>query len=124
MILRHLLLRLVRLLSLTFVLALPAGAEGLSALARLDAARSSVAMTGEGLAVTLTISQPVPWRLRFLEGPPRLVIDTREVDWTGATAIVRVAPVIDSEFPLDQAAAAHARLESSAHIGKIVLTVA
>lgn len=36
----------------------------------------------------------------------------------------KVAPVMDSEFPLDQAAAAHARLESSGHIGKIVLKVA
>ena len=35
----------------------------------------------------------------------------------------RVAPVIDSEFPLAEAAAAHARLETSAHIGKIVLKV-
>ncbi len=36
----------------------------------------------------------------------------------------RVKPVIDSTFPLTQAAAAHARMETSAHIGKIVLTVA
>ncbi len=36
----------------------------------------------------------------------------------------KVAPVIDSEFPLAEAAAAHARLESSGHIGKIVLKVA
>lgn len=36
----------------------------------------------------------------------------------------RVAPVIDSEFALDDAADAHARLESSDHIGKIVLRVA
>jgi putative PIG3 family NAD(P)H quinone oxidoreductase len=35
----------------------------------------------------------------------------------------RVKPVMDSTFPLGQAAAAHARMESSAHIGKIVLTV-
>jgi NADPH2:quinone reductase len=35
----------------------------------------------------------------------------------------RVKPVIDSTFPLAEAAAAHARMESSAHIGKIVLTV-
>jgi len=35
----------------------------------------------------------------------------------------RIAPVIDSEFPLDQAAAAHARMESGAHIGKIVLRI-
>ena len=33
------------------------------------------------------------------------------------------SPVIDSEFPFDQAAAAHWRLESSGHIGKIVLKV-
>ncbi|WP_084863837.1 NAD(P)H-quinone oxidoreductase [Salibaculum halophilum] len=35
----------------------------------------------------------------------------------------RIAPVMDREFPLEEAAAAHARMESSAHIGKIVLTV-
>ena len=35
----------------------------------------------------------------------------------------KVKPVIDSTFPLMQAAAAHARMESSAHIGKIVLTL-
>ena len=35
----------------------------------------------------------------------------------------RVAPVMDSEFPLEEAAAAHARMESSQHIGKIVLKV-
>jgi putative PIG3 family NAD(P)H quinone oxidoreductase len=35
----------------------------------------------------------------------------------------RVAPVMDSEFPLEEAAAAHKRMESSAHIGKIVLRV-
>jgi NADPH2:quinone reductase len=34
-----------------------------------------------------------------------------------------VKPVIDSTFPLLEAAAAHARMETSAHIGKIVLTV-
>lgn len=36
----------------------------------------------------------------------------------------RIAPVMDSEFALAQAAAAHARMESSGHIGKIVLNVA
>lgn len=35
----------------------------------------------------------------------------------------QVAPIMDSEFPLDEAAAAHARLETSGHIGKIVLKV-
>ncbi len=35
----------------------------------------------------------------------------------------RIGPVLDRSFPLEEAAAAHARMESSAHIGKIVLTV-
>jgi putative PIG3 family NAD(P)H quinone oxidoreductase len=34
-----------------------------------------------------------------------------------------VKPLIDSSFPLEQAAEAHRRMESSQHIGKIVLTV-
>lgn len=35
----------------------------------------------------------------------------------------RLRPIHDSTFPLTEAAAAHARMESSAHIGKIVLQV-
>jgi NADPH:quinone reductase len=35
----------------------------------------------------------------------------------------RIAPVIDAEFSLLEAAAAHARMESSAHIGKLVMKV-
>ncbi len=35
----------------------------------------------------------------------------------------RCKPVIDSTFPLAEAAKAHERMESSAHIGKIVLTM-
>ncbi|WP_370251974.1 NAD(P)H-quinone oxidoreductase [Nioella sp.] len=35
----------------------------------------------------------------------------------------KIGPVMDSEFALEDAAAAHARMESSAHIGKIVLKV-
>ncbi|TVQ56361.1 MAG: NAD(P)H-quinone oxidoreductase [Rhodobacteraceae bacterium] len=33
----------------------------------------------------------------------------------------RVGPVMDSTYPLEEAAAAHARMEASAHIGKLVL---
>ena len=36
----------------------------------------------------------------------------------------RIGPVMDSEFALEDAAKAHARMESSVHIGKIVLKVA
>ena len=35
----------------------------------------------------------------------------------------RVAPVMDSEYPLAEAARAHAHMETSGHIGKIVLKV-
>lgn len=35
----------------------------------------------------------------------------------------KLAPVMDSESPLEEAAAAHTRMETSAHIGKIVLKV-
>jgi len=35
----------------------------------------------------------------------------------------RLKPVIDSKFPLAEAAAAHARMEAGDHIGKIVLEV-
>jgi putative PIG3 family NAD(P)H quinone oxidoreductase len=36
----------------------------------------------------------------------------------------RIGPVMDSEFALEEAAQAHARMEAGAHIGKIVLRVA
>mgnify|MGYP001803464898 CR=1 FL=1 len=36
----------------------------------------------------------------------------------------RIAPVMDQTFALDEASRAHARMESSAHIGKIMLQVA
>jgi NADPH:quinone reductase-like Zn-dependent oxidoreductase len=35
----------------------------------------------------------------------------------------RLKPVIDSVFPLDKAAEAHARMEAGEHVGKIVLQV-
>ncbi len=35
----------------------------------------------------------------------------------------RVKPVIDSSFPLERAADAHRRMETNAHIGKIILTI-
>lgn len=49
--------------------------------------------------------------------------DLREAVWPLIEA-GKLAPVMDSEFPLEEAAAAHARMESSGHIGKIVLKVA
>jgi len=53
----------------------------------------------------------------------RIADELREVVWPLIEA-GRVAPVMDSEFALADAAAAHTRMESSGHIGKIVLNVA
>ena len=63
----------------------PGQAQDLSALARLDAAASSLqAAGGGGIELQLALSQPVPWRVVTLDAPPRLVLDFREVDF-GAT---------------------------------------
>jgi len=35
----------------------------------------------------------------------------------------RIKPIVDKTLPLAQAAQAHARMESSMHVGKIVLTL-
>jgi N-acetylmuramoyl-L-alanine amidase len=74
---------LCRLALVLWLSVLPGGAQDLSALARLVPERSSILRAGDGAELVLALSQPVPWRLRFLDAPPRLVIDTREVDWTG-----------------------------------------
>ena len=52
----------------------------------------------------------------------RIAQDLREAVWPLLEA-GKVAPVMDSEFDLSDAAAAHARMEASGHIGKIVLNV-
>ena len=62
-----------------------AAAQDLSALARLDSARSSVRAEGQGLAIDLHLSQAVPYRVFNLDNPPRLVADFREVAWGHGT---------------------------------------
>jgi N-acetylmuramoyl-L-alanine amidase len=85
---------LIRTLALWLALALPAVAEELSALARLNAEASGLRRTGAVVEVTFVISQPVPWRVRFLDGPPRLIVDTREVDWTGVERMDTPSPMV------------------------------
>jgi N-acetylmuramoyl-L-alanine amidase len=68
-----------------------AAAQDLTALARLDPQSSSIGDTGQGIAVSLALSQPVPWRIRVLDAPPRLVLDVREVDWSGMDQISRAS---------------------------------
>jgi len=53
----------------------------------------------------------------------RIAGELREHVWPLLDA-GRISPVMDSEFPLEDAAGAHTRMESSGHIGKIVLKVA
>ncbi len=90
-------------------------------------------------------------QIAFLQGPKVEMVAaqlmTRRLTWTGSTLrpqsdrakariadqlrthvwplldAGRIAPVMDSEFALDEAAAAHTRMETSQHIGKIVLRV-
>jgi NADPH2:quinone reductase len=53
----------------------------------------------------------------------RIAQDLREQVWP-LIEVGKVAPVMDSTFELADAIGAHTRMESSGHIGKIVLTVA
>lgn len=71
-----------------------AAAQDLSALAHFDPARSHVRDQGGGVDVTLTLSQPVPWRVRVLDQPPRLVLDFREVDWAGLEAMPKASAAV------------------------------
>lgn len=52
----------------------------------------------------------------------RIATELREAVWP-LLASGRVAPVMDSEFAFEDASGAHTRMESSGHIGKIVLKV-
>lgn len=64
-----------------------ADAQELSALARLDGSKSAIFDVGSDLQIKLMLSQPVPWRMRFLDSPPRLVLDFREVDFAALNQV-------------------------------------
>jgi len=67
--------------------ALSAPAQDFSALARIDSVRSAITNAGsDSVQVDLRLSQGVPFRVFTLSRPDRLVIDFREVDWTGLTS--------------------------------------
>ena len=76
---------MIRAILLFLLLAAPAMAQDFSGLARVDPARSLVSDQGTGVRLALGLSQPVPYRVFTLDNPRRLVVDFREVDWTGIT---------------------------------------
>ncbi len=63
----------------------PSVAQELTALARVDAAGSSLRDAGRGVDLVLSLSQPVPYRVFTLDDPRRLVLDLSAVDWNGLT---------------------------------------
>ncbi|MTH35043.1 AMIN domain-containing protein [Paracoccus limosus] len=82
-----------RLIAVLMLLALPALAQepAKSALAQLDPAQSAITAEGRDrgkprpLNLQLALSQPVPYRVYFLDSPPRLVVDFRELDFSRIT---------------------------------------
>lgn len=75
-------------------------AQEFTGLARLDVTQSRVVEAGEGVEITLYLSQPVPWRVFTLDAPRRLVLDFREVDWRGARPddLIQGRPASDVRF--------------------------
>lgn len=67
-----------------------ADGAALHALARLDPVGAELADDGPGIAIRLPLSQPVPFRVSFLDMPPRVVVDFREVDFGGADPMAAV----------------------------------
>ncbi|QFT59814.1 N-acetylmuramoyl-L-alanine amidase AmiA precursor [Sulfitobacter sp. THAF37] len=64
--------------------ALPVAAQDLTALARVDGARSGITDGWFGRTdIRLGLSQGVPFRVFLLDDPARLVVDFREADWAG-----------------------------------------
>lgn len=77
-------------LLVALALALPLRAQELSGLAQIDPARSVIDGAEDGdLVLRLGLTQMVPWRARVRDAPPRLILDFREVDFTGLDRVDR-----------------------------------
>lgn len=74
-----------------------AQARDFSGLARLDVQASGIEAAGDGAVIALGLSQGVPYRIFTLDAPERVVLDFKEVDWSGvdARALVQDAAVRD-----------------------------
>ena len=66
---------------------LPLPAQELSVVARLDTDRSSIVQPDDVVEITLALSKAVPWRVRLLAAPPRLIMDFREVDFSQIASV-------------------------------------
>jgi N-acetylmuramoyl-L-alanine amidase len=82
---------LVAILLVALCLPVAARAQELSALARIEPAQSYIRDAGQGAEIRFSLSQPVPWRVRFRADPPRLVLDVREVDWSGVEGVLQTS---------------------------------
>ena len=75
---------ILKLLAVIMITAQGALAQDLSALARVEPGQSKIEEGWFGkTTLTLGLSQGVPFRVFLLSDPARLVVDFREVDWTG-----------------------------------------
>jgi NADPH2:quinone reductase len=89
-------------------------------IALLGGAKANVDL-GQVLRRRLTITGST-LRPRPVAFKAQIARELRERVWP-LLAAGRIKPVIHQTFPLEEAAAAHALMESSAHVGKIMLRV-
>ncbi len=88
--------RVLMILAAVLCLCAPAFGQELRALARLLPEASGVEDTRDGVAVTLAITQAVPYRVVTLDAPKRVAIDFREVAFEAtAKDILRSEKVTD-----------------------------
>ncbi|MEZ5676668.1 N-acetylmuramoyl-L-alanine amidase [Thalassovita litoralis] len=77
------------ILVLVALLPVTARAQDFSGLARVEVGNSQISDAwGGGLRLELALTQGVPFRVYTLDEPRRLVLDFREIDWTGVTSDV------------------------------------
>ncbi|MGB3148421.1 MAG: N-acetylmuramoyl-L-alanine amidase [Paracoccaceae bacterium] len=79
--------RAMLLAVLLIALPLAVAAQGLHGLATLDVGASRVEDHGQGLQIRLRLSQPVPYRVSFLNQPARMIVDFQEVDFGPTPAL-------------------------------------
>ncbi len=68
---------------------------GFGVQARLTQDAVTVRQQSDGLLLQLALTQPVPYRVRILPEPPRLVLDLNTVDWGDARALAALGELAD-----------------------------